>query len=103
MTGIRRRQTMAYSADQIKSKLAEHHGWTHGEDGKLHKEFTFKNFSRALLFVNAVGFHAEQIDHHPDISIHSYKHVTISMKSHDADAITDRDFRLVERIESIRI
>jgi 4a-hydroxytetrahydrobiopterin dehydratase len=90
-----------YSADEIAAKLSSFPGWSLGDDGQLHREFTFKNFAQAMLFANAVGHLADTADHHPDILIHGYKHVTLSLMSHDVAAITDRDWGLVAQIESL--
>ena len=54
-----------------------------------------------MMFASAVGHLAETADHHPDIFIHSYKHVKLSMISHDKGGITDRDFKLIKQIEAL--
>ena len=71
------------------------------ETEKITKEFTFKNFKEALGFVNKVGELAESMDHHPDILIHSYKKVTISLTSHSDGKVTDKDHQLASRIDKI--
>ncbi|MGQ7869883.1 4a-hydroxytetrahydrobiopterin dehydratase [Sunxiuqinia sp. sy24] len=68
---------------------------------KITKEFTFKNFTEALSFVNKVGELAEHMDHHPDILIHSYKNVTISLTTHSEGKLTDKDYQLAEKIDQI--
>lgn len=90
-----------YNEDQIHEKLADYPGWTLGDDGMLHKEFMFKNFAEVMLFANAVGFLAERADHHPDLFIHSYKHLRVDLMTHSADGITDKDFALIDRIEGL--
>lgn len=63
-------------------------------------EFAFKNFTDALEFVNQVGNIAEIHNHHPDISLHNYKFVTISTTTHDAEnSITVKDTAIAEVIE----
>lgn len=63
-------------------------------------EFTFKNFIDALEFVNQVGNIAEIHNHHPDISLHDYKFVSISTTTHDAgNSITIKDTTIAEVIE----
>jgi 4a-hydroxytetrahydrobiopterin dehydratase len=71
------------------------------ETEKITKEFTFKNFNEALGFVNKVGELAEGMDHHPDILIHSYKKVTISLTTHSEGRITDKDHQLASKIDEI--
>ena len=89
------------NSSEVSQELVAFPGWELGEDGQLHAEFTFKNFSQALLFVNAVGHLANALDHHPDILIHSYKQVRLSMISHDVGGITRRDFRLIKAISEL--
>ena len=55
----------------------------------------------AMLFANAVGLLAEQADHHPDLFIHDYRHVRISVMTHSQEAITDKDFSLIEKIDAL--
>jgi 4a-hydroxytetrahydrobiopterin dehydratase len=69
------------------------------EDNCLVKEFSFKNFSTAMQFVNKVAALAETANHHPDISIHSYNKVKISLTTHDAGKVTEKDKQLADRID----
>jgi 4a-hydroxytetrahydrobiopterin dehydratase len=90
-----------YDHTQIAEKLAQHPDWHLGDDGQLHAEYMFKNFSRAMLFANAVGLLAEQADHHPDLFIHDYRHVKISVMTHSQNGITDKDFALIAQIDAL--
>ena len=90
-----------YTKAEIAEALTDHPDWKLGEDGQLHREFEFKNFSRALLFANAVGHLAEAADHHPDLFIHGYKRLRISLMTHSAGGITDNDFSLIARIDAL--
>ena len=74
--------------------------WT-TENNKLSKEFIFKNFKEALRFVNQVGELAEEMDHHPDLLIHSYKKVLITLTTHSKGKVTERDHQLASKIDSI--
>lgn len=90
-----------YTEAQVKQRLEAYPGWCLNAVGQLEREYTFKNFSRAMLFANAVGHLAETADHHPDLFIHDYKYVRISLMSHSAGGITDKDFDLLAQIEAI--
>ena len=70
--------------------------------GKLVKEFKFKDFKEALLFINKVGDQAESIKHHPKI-INVYNSVIIELWTHDKDAITDLDYALSGLIDTINL
>jgi 4a-hydroxytetrahydrobiopterin dehydratase len=65
-------------------------GWTLAGDA-IRKQFTFKDFTDAIAFVNRLAPEAERADHHPDIAI-SYKRVTLTYSTHDEGGLTDKDF-----------
>jgi 4a-hydroxytetrahydrobiopterin dehydratase len=70
------------------------------QNGKLHREFTFANFSEAWAFMSRVALLAEKSDHHPDWS-NSWNKVVIDLVSHDAGGVTDRDRQLAEKIDGL--
>jgi 4a-hydroxytetrahydrobiopterin dehydratase len=84
---------------EIEERLARLDGWSKGENC-IEKKYQFKNFVRALLFVNTVGHIAESINHHPDILIH-YNEVTLRNWTHTEGAVTERDFALAEKVDAI--
>jgi 4a-hydroxytetrahydrobiopterin dehydratase len=69
-------------------------------DGKLHREFTFADFSEAWAFMSRVALLAEKNNHHPDWS-NSWNKVVIDLVTHDAGGITDRDRQLAEKIDGL--
>ena len=74
----------------IKDRLKSLDGWT--LEGKaIKKQYTFKDFPEAVLFVSALVPGAEDADHHPDIEIH-YKRVVLNYSTHDAGGLTEKDF-----------
>ncbi|HET8930305.1 MAG TPA: 4a-hydroxytetrahydrobiopterin dehydratase [Acidimicrobiales bacterium] len=73
--------------------------WTE-HDNSLKREFTFADFSEAWGFMTRVAMAAEKRDHHPDWS-NAWNTVRISLTSHDAGGITDRDRDLAEAIDAI--
>ncbi len=75
-------------------------GWDIVE-GKLQRRFEFKDFEEAMKFVNKVADIAESVDHHPDIFI-SYKRVTLTLWTHSAGAVTEKDHSLAKKINEIR-
>ncbi len=69
-------------------------------DGKLHKEFQFRDFSEAFGFMARAALAAESMDHHPEW-LNVYKTVRVDLATHDAGGITELDFRLAGRMEAI--
>jgi 4a-hydroxytetrahydrobiopterin dehydratase len=86
------------SLDMITTNLDRLNDWKF-ENNSISKQFQFKDFIEALSFVNAVGLEAEKMDHHPDILIFAWNKVKISISTHSAGGITDKDFILAQKIE----
>ena len=84
--------------DQINSNLSKYSGWSF-ENNKILKEFQFKDFIEALSFVNAVGLESEKMDHHPDILMFEWNKVKITISTHSAGGVTEKDFELAQKIE----
>ena len=74
--------------------------WQETPNG-LTKVFTFYNFNKAIDFVNNIAKIAEAENHHPDILIHSYNQVKITIFSHDEGQITCKDYSLANLIDEI--
>ena len=91
--------TAPLSAEEIKTALAALPGWRH-EDGALHKEFKFKDFSETFAFMTRIALAAEAMNHHPDWS-NSYNRLHISLHHHDSGTITHLDTELAHRIEAL--
>ena len=87
--------------DEIANNLSSSSGWTL-EGNQIAKLFQFKDFAEALAFVNKVGAEAEKMDHHPDIFIHSWNKVKITISTHSEGGITKKDFQLAEKIEGLK-
>lgn len=68
--------------------------------GRLEREYDFPDFASALAFVNRVGALAEEANHHPDIGL-SWGKVRLSLWTHDANALTEKDFSLADKIEAL--
>jgi 4a-hydroxytetrahydrobiopterin dehydratase len=81
---------------EIDVLLAEQPAWTQ-VNGALTREWKFKDFVAAMIFVNRVGAIAEEADHHPDIDIR-YNKVRLALLSHDVGGLTERDARMVTRL-----
>lgn len=73
-------------------------GWSIREDKKLEKEFKFKNFKEALLFINKVGAIAEEEGHHPDINLHNWNRVTLTLSTHAIGGLSLNDFIVGRKI-----
>ena len=90
----------ALSEDAIGKALEGLPGWAVNDAGEIEKEFRFDTFPAAVEFVNRVAGKAEAADHHPDIDIR-YNKVRLALRTHSADAITDKDVALAGEAERL--
>ena len=72
------------------------------ENNQLQKEFEFTDFKQALIFINKVGELAEKMEHHPDIFLHNYNKVRVTLSTHETGVVSDKDFDLAREIDAIK-
>lgn len=89
------------SRDALRSALAGLKGWTEvaGRDA-ITKKFVFKDFNQAFGFMTRAALVAEKMDHHPEW-FNVYKTVEVTLSTHDAGGLTDRDVKLAEAMDKI--
>ncbi len=83
--------------DALKKQLP---GWEVINEHHLHRRFDFPDFVKALAFVNKVGEVAEQQGHHPDIWL-TWGKVEITTWTHKIDGLTESDFILAAKIDTL--
>ena len=75
--------------------------WTKGDDGKsITRRFEFSDFPEAFAFLTRVAIAAEKAGHHPEIENVSNK-VTLTLTTHDAGGLTDKDIDLAATVDEI--
>lgn len=72
-----------------------------GEPAAISREWKLSDFAEALAFVNRVAEVAEDADHHPDILLHSWNRVRLTLSTHSQGGLTDADFALAARIDGL--
>ena len=87
------------TAAQIKSALAKIPDWKK-KGALISRTFQFKDFPAAVKFVNAVAELSEQSWHHPDIDVRWNK-VTLTLTTHDAGGLTEKDFALAKQFDAL--
>lgn len=85
------------SHEQADDLLKEISTWQRQGD-KLSKNFRFKNFVKAMEFVNRMAQVAEQEGHHPDFTVH-YNQVEVQIWTHAIDGLSENDFILAAKID----
>jgi len=84
---------------QIAGMLTARPDWSE-TGGAIQRTFHFKDFVEAMTFVDRVAVIAEADQHHPDILIR-YNKVTLSVNTHDAGGITEKDFSLAAKVDAL--
>jgi 4a-hydroxytetrahydrobiopterin dehydratase len=74
--------------------------WKH-EGPAVHRDWTFADFKEAMAFVNRVAELAEEANHHPDILVHGWNKVRLTLSTHSAGGITQGDLDMARRIDDI--
>lgn len=88
------------SASEIQNALSQLNEWSLSDDSSsITKTFKFKDFNEAWAFMNRVALLAEKMDHHPEW-FNVYNRVEITLTTHDADGISERDIKMATKIES---
>ena len=82
-----------------KSALAELKDWREvpGRDA-IARKFVFKDFNEAFGFMTRAALTAEKMDHHPEWS-NVYKTVDVTLSTHDAGGVTEKDIALAKAME----
>jgi 4a-hydroxytetrahydrobiopterin dehydratase len=75
-------------------------GWRR-EGSSIVREIECKDFAGAIALVNLIAAEAERADHHPDILVHGYRHLRITLSTHAAGGLTARDFALARTIDAL--
>jgi 4a-hydroxytetrahydrobiopterin dehydratase len=87
------------SDDEVRRRLQGLDGWD--QDGNaLKRQFKFEDFQASVDFVNRITPAAEDLNHHPDISI-SWNTVDLTLSTHSEGGLTENDFELAEQINQL--
>lgn len=85
---------------EIEEAIKELPEWTI-KNGKLHAEFIFSDFVEAFGFMVKAALHIEKINHHPEW-FNVYNKISIDLKTHDTNGITQNDIKLARVLSSIK-
>jgi 4a-hydroxytetrahydrobiopterin dehydratase len=89
--------------DAREASLARLNGWIYDQRADaISHDFKFKDFSEAFGFMTRVALLAQAADHHPEWS-NVYNKVTITLSTHDAGGLTEKDVALAEAIDQLLV
>jgi 4a-hydroxytetrahydrobiopterin dehydratase len=87
------------SAREAQKLLQELREWRL-EGERLRKLFKFKNFVKAIEFINQMAHVAEAEGHHPDFCVH-YREVDVTIWTHAIDGLSENDFILAAKLDAL--
>lgn len=87
------------SEQEIETRLQETPWQREGE--AIVREWELEDFAAALSFVDRVGEAAERANHHPDILLHGWNKVRLTLSTHSEGGLTQADFDLARRIDQL--
>ena len=89
----------ALTPEIIQERIKKIPEWELNEDS-ISRSFEFDEYQFAIDFVNTIAEIAEEAQHHPDISI-NYTNVTLVLTTHSKGGLTESDFEVALRINSL--
>lgn len=75
------------------------HDWVAVDEKAIQKEYRFKNFAQAIVFINDVARLAESEGHHPDILLYNWNKVRLTLSTHAIGGLSENDFILASKID----
>ena len=89
--------TMSESQELLKSTIA----WNLNADGKIiERVFEFRNYYRAIAFVNAIAWMTHRENHHPDMEV-SYNRCIVRYTTHAINGLSENDFICAAKVNEI--
>jgi len=87
------------SEEHVKKEVGKLKGWSL-QNGKLHREYKFRDFIEAFGFMSRVALTAQSLDHHPEWS-NVWNRVTVDLSTHSIGGISQLDFELATKIQEL--
>ncbi|MDX6642361.1 MAG: 4a-hydroxytetrahydrobiopterin dehydratase [Solirubrobacteraceae bacterium] len=87
------------SDEEVDARLRDGEWGREGDE--IVRDFKFADFAEAMGFVNRVAEAAEEANHHPDILVHGWNKVRLSVTNHSEGGLTDADFKLASTVDGL--
>jgi 4a-hydroxytetrahydrobiopterin dehydratase len=87
------------SEEEVAERLGDS-AWERDGD-EIAREWKFDDFAAAMTFVNRVAEAAEETNHHPDILLHGWNKVRLSLMTHSEGGLTENDFTMASRFDGL--
>lgn len=91
-----------FTREQFTNYLPMVPNWTVLDDKKIERDFKCKNFAQAISFINEVALTAETEGHHPDINLHNWNRVRLTLMTHAIGGLSLNDFIIAAKIDQLQ-
>ena len=92
---------MLIKRSALETEIAKLEGWALTSSYKqMQRQFEFADFNEAFAFMTKVAMVAEELNHHPEWC-NVWNKVDITLTTHDAGGLTDKDFELARKINQL--
>jgi 4a-hydroxytetrahydrobiopterin dehydratase len=71
------------------------------EGSVIARDLEFPDFRGAIAFVDRLASAAEEMNHHPDVLVHGYNKVRVSLSTHSEGGVTERDLALARELDAL--
>lgn len=88
------------NADELVVYLSTLPSWRIADGAHLQRSWSFPDFAQGLMFVNRIGAVAEELQHHPDLTL-CWGRVDVSVTTHDAGGLTLLDVTLARQLDAL--
>jgi 4a-hydroxytetrahydrobiopterin dehydratase len=88
------------SNEDVEARVGAVDGWRR-EGDRIVRDLEFEDFAAAMVFVNEVAGAAEAVNHHPDILIHGWNKVRLTLSTHSAGGITQADLDMAKTLDGV--
>jgi 4a-hydroxytetrahydrobiopterin dehydratase len=89
------------SEAEVQQRLAAVEGWQPGDEREIVRDLVFADFAAAIAFVDRVAELAEAANHHPDILLHGWSRVRLTLSTHSQGGVTNADLELAAQIDRL--
>jgi 4a-hydroxytetrahydrobiopterin dehydratase len=86
---------------EIDERLGSLEGWKRAAGSEIERELEFPDFAAAIAFIDSVAELAELANHHPDILLHGWNKVRLTLSTHSQGGLTGADFALAGQIDGL--
>jgi 4a-hydroxytetrahydrobiopterin dehydratase len=92
---------MPLSSERLEALKPRVPEWRAEENKSISREFKFKDFAENMAFVNKVAAISESEGHHPDMNIHDWNKLTITLSTHAIGGLSENDFIVAAKIDKL--